>query len=241
MYRYLLIFNLLLLTFCLKANAQTTLQGKVYELKTHIGLQSIRVTNLNTKQFTITDTAGLFYINASPGDLLAFRGYAYKGDTVSITNKNHLEIYMEPEGKMLNEVKVSTTDVKTGNLKAPDLNGQTVVYQRDENGNLKGGIDIRFGYGKDKKAVHNKQLTEQEIADQQIDQVFNPQNIGKEVPLKGQELNDFITMYRPDIKTFKAPNFNLTLYLNDCYKKYLALPPDKRKPVQLAKDTTFRG
>lgn len=234
MYRYISIFYFfILVVVCREAKAQTTLQGRVYEYGTHIHLQSIRVTNLNTKQLTTTDTAGLFYINAKPGDLLAFRGYAYQPDTLVITNKNRLEIYLTPEGKTLKEVNVSAPDIKTGSLKDPSLKGNTVTYQRDANGNYKGGIAIRFGYGKDKKAMHSKQLSDEEIADQEIDRAFSEQNIGKTIPLRGQALKDFISMYRPDIKTFKAPAFNLTVYLNDSYKKYLALPPDQRKPGPL--------
>jgi hypothetical protein len=230
MQRYLYLLVIFFLANCLKANAQATLQGRVYEYKTHIHLQSVRVTNLNTRQFTTTDTAGIFYIYAKPGDLLAFKAYSYQPDTVSIINKNHLEIFLTPISNMLNEVKVSVPEAKTGSLKDPTLTGAPVVYQRDANGNYKGGIALRFGYGKDKKAIHSKQLTDEEAADEKIDEAFNEQTVGKTIPLKGQELKDFVLMYRPDIKTFKTPGFNMTVYLNDSYKKYIALPPDKRKP-----------
>ncbi|EHQ24225.1 hypothetical protein [Mucilaginibacter paludis] len=234
MYRYVSIVRFLfLIMVCCEAKAQTTLQGRVYEYGTHIHLQSIRVTNLNTKQFTITDTAGLFYINAKAGDLLAFKGYAYQADTLVIINKNRLEIYMTPEGKTLKQVNVTAPDIKTGSLKDANLKGNTVTYQRDANGAYKGGIAIRFGYGKDKKALRSKQLSDEEIADQEIEDAFSEKNVAKTIPLRGQELKDFIAMYRPDIKTFKAPTFNLTIYLNDCYKKYQALPPEKRKPATL--------
>ncbi|WP_147425633.1 hypothetical protein [Mucilaginibacter gracilis] len=233
MYRYLFIITILLWVTCYKANGQANLQGRVYELQTRIHLQSIRVTNLNTKQFAITDTAGIFFIYAKPGDLLAFRGYSYKPDTISIVNKNHLEIFLEPVSNLLNEVKVTTPDVKTGTMKDPSLTGAPLVYQRDANGNYKGGVALRFGYGKDKKAIHNKQLSDEEAADYEIDNAFNEKALSKTIPLKGQELKDFILMYRPQIKVFKAPGFNLTIYINDCYKKYMALPVDKRKPDQL--------
>lgn len=211
---------------------QATVQGRVTEYKTHIHLRSVRVTNLTTKQYTTTDTAGLFYIYAKPGDLLAFRGYAYQPDTVTIINKNHLEVYLEPVNNVLNEVKVAGgPEAKTGNLKDPTLTGAPVVYQRDQNGNYKGGIAIRFGYGKDKKAIHSKQLSDQEAADYDIDQAFNEQTVSKTIPLRGQELKDFLLMYRPSIAMFKARDFNMTIYLNDSYKAYMALPPDKRKPA----------
>lgn len=233
MRRYLCISAILLTVICFKARAQATLQGRVYEYKTRIHLQSIRVTNLNSKQYTTTDTAGIFYIYAKPGDLLAFKGYSYQPDTVSIINKNHLEIFLEPVSNMLNEVKVSTPDTKTGSLKDPSLTGAPVVYQRDANGNYKGGIALRFGYGKDKKAIHSKQLSDEEAADQEIDNAFNEKTVSKTIPLRGQELKDFILMYRPEITVFKVHSFNMTVYLNDCYKKYMALSVDKRKPSPL--------
>lgn len=233
MYRYLLTCLLFVLAACYNVKAQATLEGKVYELNTSIKLQSIRVTNLNSKQFTTTDTSGRFYINAKNGDLLAFRGYAYVPDTLMITNKNRLIVFLQPEGKMLNEVKVSAPSTKLGNLKDPDLRNQPVVYQRDENGNYKGGVAIRFGYGKDKKAIHSKQLTDEEMADDEINEAFSVKGLNKLIPLKGEELQNFILMYRPTIKMFKAPGFNLTLYVNDSYKQYLALPPGKRKPATI--------
>ena len=233
MKRYLLIIIAPIFLFCTKVAAQYTLKGKVYEAQTHITLQSIRVTNLNSKQFAVSDSAGIFYINAKAGDLLAFRGYAYQPDTILITNKNNLEIYLLPAGKVLKEVNVTTTQSTAGSLKDPGLNGAPVIYLRDKSGLPTGGIALRFGYGKDKKALHNKQLSDQEMAEQDIDNAFTPQKMGRLIPLREAELQNFIFMYLPTIKVFKDPKFDLTLYVNDSYKKYLALPPDKRKPTSL--------
>lgn len=237
MQRYLYTLLILLSAFSYRAAAQTNLQGRVTEYQTHVHLQSIRITNLNTKQFAVTDTAGIFYISAKPGDLLAIRGYAYKPDTVAIINKNRLDISLQPVTNLLNEVKVSTTEATVGNMHDPSLNGAPVVYQRDAQGYAKGGVALRFGYGKDKKALHNKKLSDEEAADYEIDQAFNEKTVGKTIPLRGQELKDFIIMYRPERKVFKDPGFNMTAYLNDNYKIYLALPPDKRKPADLKADT----
>jgi hypothetical protein len=225
-----------ILLFCTNVAAQYTLRGKIYEAQTHITLQSIRVTNLSSKQFAVSDSAGMFYINAKAGDLLAFRGYAYQPDTVVITNKNSLEIYLIPAGKELKEVNITTNQSAAGSLKDPSLNGAPVVYLRDKLGYPTGGIALRFGYGKDKKAIHNKQLSDREMVEQEIDDTFTPQKIGRLIPLRGSELQNFIFMYLPTIKVFKDPNFALTFYVNDSYKKYLSLPPEKRKPASLMQD-----
>lgn len=236
--KHILILAILLFATCFGVKAQGTLIGRVYEYKTHIHLQSIKVTNINSKQYTLTDTAGIFYIYAKPGDLLVFKGYAYQPDTVSIVNKNHLEVYLIPVGNTLKEVNVATsaTDTKLGSLKDPTLTGAPVVYQRNSLGEYQGGIALRFGYGKDKKAVHSKQLTDEEITDEKINDAFSEKTVSQTIPLRGQELKDFILMYRPDRETFKASSFNMTVYLNDSYKKYMALPPEKRKPAAPIKD-----
>ncbi|MEO6521239.1 MAG: hypothetical protein ABIN91_06175 [Mucilaginibacter sp.] len=232
MLRYFFILTILSSIICFEAKAQGTLMGRIYEYNTHIHLQSIKVTNLNSRQYTLSDTAGIFYIYAKPGDLLVFKGYAYQPDTVSIVNKNHMEVFLVPEGKTLKEVNVAGTaaETKLGSLKDPTLTGAPVTYQRNADGSYKGGIALRFGYGKDKKAIRSKQLTDEEIADEQIDDAFNEKTVSQTIPLRGQELKDFILMYRPAREVFKARGFNMTIYLNDNYKKYMALPADKRKP-----------
>jgi len=66
-----------------------------------------------------------------------------------------------------------------------------------------------------------------------VAKVFSPKNIVQYVPLKGKDMDDFLILYTPTTKVYFAGGFNLTTYLNDCYKKYLKLPEDKRHPVKL--------
>ena len=118
-----------------------------------------------------------------------------------------------------------------GSLRDPEYHGQSVVYQVDENGSKKGGIIIRLWYwNKDSKKERRAQrrLKDEEIL-KKIDRLFSPVNIARYVPLKGAVLDDFIALYRPAVKEYKSPAFNLVLYLSGCYKKFKALPPEKRK------------
>jgi len=49
------------------------------------------------------------------------------------------------------------------------------------------------------------------------------------VPLKGEDLENFMTMYRPTYAFINSNNSeSLAVYINDSYKKYEALPPEKR-------------
>ena len=227
----------LLLAFC-EAYAQIPLTGKVYELNTHVTLPQIKVQNTNTRDNTLTNETGVFNIKAKPGDILILTGFAYQPDTVVVVNARYLEIYLKPQTNHLKEVKVQDIATKTGSLKDPNLQNQTVVYQKDETGNYKGGIAIRFGYGKSSKEKKDEQRAYNEEVTKEIDQAFAPDNISKYVPLKGIDLKQFIDLYRPTIKEFKATNFDLTLYLNECYKKFVLLPPDQRKLPSLKAGTT---
>jgi len=67
-----------------------------------------------------------------------------------------------------------------------------------------------------------------------VDAVFNAAYVGGLVPLKGQDLEDFMTLYRPSYAFLKSNGGqSLAVYINDSYKKFMALPPDKRSLQRL--------
>jgi len=68
---------------------------------------------------------------------------------------------------------------------------------------------------------------------QSISDIFVADNISKFVPLKGVDMENFLLLYTPDVKAYKAKDFNLLSYLNTCYKAWLQLPLDKRSAGQL--------
>ena len=74
-----------------------------------------------------------------------------------------------------------------------------------------------------------KKYFQSEQEERQIDKIFTRTYVGSLVPLKGQDLEDFMTMYRPSYKFITSNNSeSLVAYINDSYKKYMALPADKR-------------
>jgi len=237
MWRSLLLFIISIL-ICCSVYAQIPVSGKVYELGTHVALPGVKVQNTNTKDNTLSNPAGVFSIKAKAGDILIFESFAYKPDTVLVTSARYLEIYMQPQNTNLKEVTIENKSAKPGNLKDTSFHNQAVRYLRDDKGNLKGGIAIKFGYGKSSKEQRTEKLAYDTLATRAIDKAFSPTNVSNYIPLKGVALKQFIAIYRPTIKQYKAPNFDLTLYLNDCFKKFKALPPDQRKLVSLKADTT---
>ncbi|WP_374949389.1 hypothetical protein [Mucilaginibacter sp.] len=218
------------------AVGQGRLKGRVFENKTRIGLAGIRVENLSNSQSILTNNDGKFTLSAKTGDLLLLKGFAYKNDTVLVTSMADQEIFMVPQTNDLAQVNVvATVAPKLNTYYDPLYHGQSVLMVRDKKGRATGGVIIRLWYWK--KDEHKKAKAESRehmyaLMDR-ITQVFTPQIIGKYIPLKGQEMEDFLEMYTPDVSIFSAKSFDLTSYLNDCYKKYQQLPSDQRKPKRL--------
>lgn len=225
----------LLLLFCgfvSTALGQDVFKGKVYEIKTHITLSGIEVRNMTNKLVTTTDDKGGFSISAKKGDLVIFKGFSYVADTLIVASLSQ-NVYLIPRSNMLKEVKVTTdSTTKFNHYSDPMYHGQAVVYQRDANFAPVGGIAIRFhdSHGSEKKREKlAKEMSDQQTQDE-INKVFNTENLAKYVPLKGDDLKGFIALYTPAPEVYKQPGFNLLIYLSDSYKKFQALPEDQRHP-----------
>jgi len=234
---YCLLFLLCFTT--LITYGQTIVKGRVFEYKTHISLRDVQVQNLTTKQNAFTDEKGHFSINAKLGDRLILKTFSYLTDTVLITNMHEQEIFLVPHMNTLDEVRVTNDTLRLrggGGFTDPEFHGQSMIYQRDpKTGYYKGGVIFRLWYWKKdehKRARLAEELKEQREQDE-VNKVFVSSIVGKYVPLKGKDLDDFITLYTPDIKVYYHDKFNLAMYLNDCYAKYLKLPQDKRHPQKL--------
>lgn len=235
---------LLLFIFCfttLMTFGQVNVKGRVFEVKTRITLADIQVQNLTTHQITRSDEKGRFSITAKTGDLLVFNGFAYNADTLLVANMHEQEVFLVPHQNFLDEVKVTTDSTKKLNTYDPEFHGQTMIYQRDpKTGYYKGGVILRLWWWK--KDEHKRERLEKKLKEQreqdEVNKVFTPATVGKYVPLKGRDMDDFILLYTPDIKVYYHNDFNLAAYLNDCYAKYLKLPEHKRHPQKLEPQPT---
>jgi len=228
--------------FCaVTVRAQTIFSGRVFENKTRITLRGVIVKNQSNNLRAITDESGRFSIAAKVGDLLVLSTFSYQPDTLLLTDMHDKEIFMEPQKTMLNQVTITDSSGKSSaadkNMRYydPQFHGQTMVYHRDKYGNYDGGVILRLHYftGDDKKKRIAQQKEENRILSEEITTIFNADNIGHYVPLKGADLDNFLLLYTPDIKTYNTKDFNLSNYLNSCYKTFLTLSPEERKAGQL--------
>jgi hypothetical protein len=234
------LFLLLICSFILVnlSYAQGNLTGRVYENKTRVALAGISIENLKSHSITVSDQNGLFAIKAHIGDLITFSGFSYQTDTLYVKDLSQIEIFLDLKQNMLKGVDVTGSETKLGNLTAaPKLSpfgGQKLVYQTDADGNAKGGLQFNLfdSHSNANKKRRNTQLEKDEQIKLKITSVFSPENLKNYVPITGQEMDNFIILYTPDIDTYTSSDFNLTTYLNSCYKEFRKIPLEKRQSKQ---------
>ena len=210
--------------------AQTLVKGQVVESGGGIRLENVFVRDMTNKQATLTDKAGRFAIYTETGHLLIFSIPGYISDTLYVVDlmQKHVELKNQPI--QLREVAITATRTTSFDPRKeyPEVYEKAKVYP----------LSPSTWFSREaKNARRLKKYFQTEQEERVVDKVFTRAYVGSIVPLKGQELEDFMTLYRPSYKFITSNNSeSLAVYINDSYKKYKALPPEKRSLAKL--DTT---
>jgi hypothetical protein len=229
--RYFLIIPFLLLSV-FAAKAQGPLKGSVFENGTSTRLPDVFIRDNNNRQFTLTDKNGRFEIKAEQGHTLIFDCPGYISDTLFVVDMTTKKIMLEPKTIALREVNITSSRHGVAfdpRKEYPEVYERSKVYILSPSSWFsKEGRDAR----------RLKKYFKREAEERQVDAVFTRTYVGSIVPLKGQELDDFMTMYRPSYAFLRSNNSeSVVAYINDSYKKYKKLSPEKRSLPRLS-DTT---
>ncbi|MCD8740611.1 carboxypeptidase-like regulatory domain-containing protein [Mucilaginibacter roseus] len=218
--------TLLLIFATITVSAQNKIKGTVYEGSGNTRLPEVFVHDLTNKQMTLTDKNGNFEITAASGHLVVFSAPTYAADTVYITDLSPKKIRLTPQGIRLNTVNISgTRKAFDPEAEYPEVYEKSKVYPLSPSSWFS-----REG----RNARRLKKYFKREVQEREIDRAFNPKFVSSVVPLKGEDLENFMTLYRPKYDDIKNNDQqSLTIYINDSYKKYQALPPEKRRPQRL--------
>jgi len=218
-----------LLLAVVSANAQTLLKGSVRETGSDIKLTNVFIKDINNNQMILADKDGNFAIRSAPGHTLIFNSPGYVNDTLYVIDMMPKKVKMAILTIALRQVNINSSR-SSFNPRAeyPEVYEKSKVYV----------LSPSSWFGKDSRdARHLKRYFAVEEQEEKIDAVFNETYVGSLVPLKGKDLEDFMTMYRPTyafIKSNSGPS--LAVYINDSYKKFLALPPDRRSLQRLTNE-----
>jgi hypothetical protein len=203
-------------------NAQNVLKGTVLENGNNNKLSNVFIRDNNNKQLGITDKQGNFEIKTETGHLLIFDSPGYVSDTMYVVDMTPKKVRMEVKTIALREVSVNASRNTTfdPHKEYPDVYEKSKVYV----------LSPTTWFSKEgKNARKLKHYFQYEAEERHVDAIFTRAYVGSIIPLKGQELEDFMVLYRPTYAFVKSNSGeSMAAYINDSYKKYQALPPDKR-------------
>jgi len=242
MYR-LIIFVFLTLPFSVFAQTVTT--GTVFDYsKKNISLPGVTVRNLTNKKSTSTNTQGKYVISANIGDLLEFSLVGYHTDTLYLTNLLTRTIYLPVKSNSLKDVDVHGVRInkEVANAKDPLAEKYTLLstggnLERKKMNDKVGGLNLNLGYGKYKRQQQKEaELEERERYLEEIDDNFNEKTISDLVKLEGQELKNFMIIYRPSVEQVKSERpYRYTYHIARAYAAWQKLSPQQKKLQDLPK------
>jgi hypothetical protein len=217
----------LLISFLALTSAQAQiLKGTVVESGNTQKMYNVFVQDINNKSVALTDKKGNFDIKTAEGHTLIFTSPGYISDTLYVTDMRPKHVTMVVQGISLREVNVSATRrAFNPRVEYADVYRKSKVYPMSPTTWFsKEGRDAR----------RLKHYFEREEQERHIDSVFSRVYVSSMIPLRGQQLEDFMTLYRPTYAYVMNNNGpSLAVYINDSYKKYRALPADKRTVQKL--------
>lgn len=202
-------------------HAQIYVRGNVVDASSGAKLSDVFVRDVTNKQITLTDKSGRFEIKSETGHTLIFSSPGYVPDTLYVIDLTQKHIELKTKTISLREVNITAQRLAFDPHKEyPDVYEKSKLYP----------LSPSTWFGKEARDARRlKRYFQREEQERKVDQIFNRVYVGSIVPLKGQELEDFMQLYRPSYAFITSNNSeSLAVYINDSYKKWQALPPEKR-------------
>lgn len=210
-------------------HAQSLLKGQVRERGDNQKIPNAFIRDINNNVMTLVDNGGNFSIRTAAGHTLIITSPGYVTDTLFVDNMEPKKISMTVMSIALKQVNISATrNAFNPRTEYPEVYEKSKVYV----------LSPSSWFGKEAHDARRlKRYFQMEEEQEKIDQAFNAAYVSSLIPLKGQQLEDFMTMYRPSYDFIKSNNrVSMAVYVNDCYKKFVALPPEKRSLQRLTSE-----
>ncbi|MEO6524814.1 MAG: carboxypeptidase-like regulatory domain-containing protein [Mucilaginibacter sp.] len=208
-----------LFVIALSAKGQV-LSGTVTEAGKNTRLENVFIRDIGSKQVALTDKSGEFDIRTSLNHTLIFSLPGYVSDTLFVVDLKTKHIELKQAGISLQAVNIADSKaVFNPEAEYPE------IYRKS-----KFALSPSRMFGKESRDARRlKRYFKNEVEQRQIDAIFTRALVSSVVPLKGKELENFMAMYRPTLAFAKnSSQQTLVVYINDNYKKFKELPPDKR-------------
>lgn len=220
--------------------AQQEVNGIVYDRDTKQRVAKVYIYNTSNDQGVFNNLKGEFHLTASKGDVLIAATEGYFPDTISFKGEETLILYLKRSSVMLRQVSIIARKSPSESLKQnkEDYNS---AYRNGDPGSLftvgdsGAGLSIDALYSlisrKGKNARYLQEIIERDYQNNIIDYRFTPELVSSTTGLKGEQLDDFMTQYRPSYYFILGSNdYNLALYIRSSYEAYRKDPAKRRLP-----------
>ncbi|GGE61197.1 carboxypeptidase-like protein [Pedobacter psychrotolerans] len=225
--------------------AQTVTTGTVFDYsKKTISLPGVSVRNINSKKTTSTNREGKYTIAATVGDLIEFSAVGYHTDTLYLTNLLNRTIYLPVKSNSLADVDVRGVRMNSQITDAKDpLAEKYTLLNTGGNLNRKrmtdkvGGLSLNLGYGKYKRQQRKEaEMEEKDMYQEEIDANFSEKAVTDLTKLQGEDLKNFMIIYRPSIEQIKAERpYRYNYYISRAFVAWQKLTPQQKKLQDLPK------
>jgi hypothetical protein len=236
MLKYFLWFCGLILLFG-KVNAQEKqIQGIVFDKATNERIARVFLSNLRTKANTFNNIKGEFNITVQLNDVLVFSKSGYFNDTVKVTAYQTLPVYLRRSSIALREVTIKDTALSAEkqleatkreyNRAYGALANKDVLTTSGING---AGIGIDAIWNMLSRSGRNatklRGIIQRDYEAKVVDNRFNPLVVGRITGLKGEQLGNFMTRYRPDYyQVLLMSDYDFISYIKSCYNRFRRNP-----------------
>ena len=219
------------LFFCLQhAFAQVQVSGMVADGDSRTGLPGVTIINKTTRSGTVTNESGRFLIDAMPGDTLEFSMLSYYLKDIPVpTTSMFINVYLTRSMITLQQQIVKGKDYRRDSAAIRDEYSKYFNYHKpkamDVLKTLPSNPVTALTYLVPSKARKRKEHFQEQLVywenEKYIDYRYNPEVVERMTKLSGDELDTFMTRYRPGVQFIKeATEYDLLLYIKQSFEQY---------------------
>jgi len=229
------LLTILFCALCAQTYAQRNTEGLVFDATTKDRIAVVYITNMRTGESMYNSLNGTFKVASKPGDLLVFSKMDYFNDTARVTGTEAIVVYLKRTGITLKEVNIYDTLSSPKSIMAKNRSTYSKAYGSLANRDLLSlgssgvGLSIDALYNvfskEGRNATRLRGILDQDYKQNTIDYRFNRTFVGRITGLKGAQLTDFMTKYRPGYYFINsASEYEFIASIRTNLKRYLRNP-----------------
>lgn len=206
-------------------SAMPKVSGLVLEKTTGKRLADVNVLNLRTNRKVVSNNFGVFYIEAMVGDSLSLTKIGYGSVKTVINTLEDILLELQP-GLQIEEVVIAR---KTKQQEMEDIlrdYEKKGIYNGGKNGvgtYLNSPATALYNlFGREAKNMKRfEKFMNREVNELAVDRIFTQKVVSETTGLDGEELLNFMEMYRPshDVAT-KWGQYDLLDYITSSFKSW---------------------